>query len=270
MNNGIEGFSKYLVIFIDILGSQNRNDFQETYKINRIFHEELDKNKLNDLEHTVYFRKIYSFSDCAYIFYGFKEGISEERKIEEELFKVALCNCEPIFLRFIKEKILFRGGISYGNAYVDSGKSMFFGEAVNRAYKLESEIAIHPRIVVDNYVAEAVLENIKCIKYQIAAKSPDCILYLGAGLIPKMPETGEGIIEKDMDGKYIFNYLHFPENNMLCFDYYLYCDEFIQDIVDFCSEQIEKLTEYKVIDKYYYLQRFSQAKLDSLLGEEDI
>lgn len=102
MNSETNGFSKYLVIFVDILGSQDKTDFKETYKINKIFHEELEKNKENDMEHTVYFRKIYSFSDCAYIFYGFKDEISDERKIESELFKVALCNCEPIFLRFIK------------------------------------------------------------------------------------------------------------------------------------------------------------------------
>lgn len=146
MSNEPNGFAKYLVIFVDILGSQNRVDFQETYKINKIFHEELERNKQNDMMHTVYFRKIYTFSDCAYIFYGFKDGISDERKDEGELFKVALCNCEPIFLRFIKERILFRGGISYGDAYVDPSKSMFFGDAVNKAYKMESEIAIHPRI----------------------------------------------------------------------------------------------------------------------------
>lgn len=135
MSNEPNGFAKYLVIFVDILGSQNRVDFQETYKINKIFHEELERNKQNDMMHTVYFRKIYTFSDCAYIFYGFKDGISDERKDEGELFKVALCNCEPIFLRFIKERILFRGGISYGDAYVDPSKSMFFGDAVNKAYQ---------------------------------------------------------------------------------------------------------------------------------------
>lgn len=54
-------FSKYLVMFVDILGSQNRDDFQEIYKINKIFHEEFDGNKKNDMIHTVYFRKIYTF-----------------------------------------------------------------------------------------------------------------------------------------------------------------------------------------------------------------
>ena len=55
MSNEPNGFAKYLVIFVDILGSQNRVDFQETYKINKIFHEELERNKQNDMIHTVYF-----------------------------------------------------------------------------------------------------------------------------------------------------------------------------------------------------------------------
>lgn len=262
-------FSKYLVIFVDILGSQNRTNFQETYQINKIFHEELEKNGQNDMPHTVYFRKIYTFSDCAYIFYGFKDDdtISDERKVVDELFKVALCNCEPLFLRFIKEKILFRGGISYGDAYVDSSKSMFFGDAVNKAYKLESEIAIHPRIVIDDSIANAVLENISKVKYKIVIQNPEYIKLLGAGLMPKMPETGEGIVEKDIDGKYIFNYLHFPENNILIQDYYLSCENFIKELIDYCSEQIDNNTHYKIIDKYYYLLRFSQAKLDNLLSQ---
>lgn len=256
-------FSKYLVIFVDILGSQNRDDFQETYKINKIFHEEFDRNKKNDMMHTVYFRKIYTFSDCAYIFYGFKDEISDERKDMGELFKVALCNCEPIFLRFIKERILFRGGISYGDAYVDSSKSMFFGEAVNKAYKLESEIAIHPRIVIDDYIAKAVLENILSVKYKIATENPDYIYFLGIGLLPKMPETGDGLIEQDIDKKYIYNYLHSPENNINFSDYYLSGNEFIKEIVDYCTEQIDRNTHYKIIDKYFYLQRFAQNKLEN-------
>lgn len=76
-------------------------------------------------------------------------------------------------MRFIKERILFRGGISYGNAYVDPNKSMFLGEAVNKAYKLESEIAIHPRIVIEDTIAKAVLDNISSIKYKLAGANPN-------------------------------------------------------------------------------------------------
>lgn len=263
MSGEPKGFSEYLVIFVDILGSQNRTDFQETYKINRIFHEELEKNAKNDMNHTVYFRKIYTFSDCAYIFYGFKEGISDERKSKDELFKVALCNCEPIFLRFIKERILFRGGVSYGNAYIDSCKSMFFGEAVNKAYKLESEIAIHPRIVIDDFIAEAVLDNIASVKHE-ALTNPLYISYLEAGLPFPIALTGDGIVEQDTDGRYIFNYLHFPENGLILEDYYQSGEAFIQELIDYCSEQINVIKQYKIIDKYYYLQRFCQAKLEKL------
>ena len=73
---------------------------------------------------------------------------------------MALCNCEPIFLRFLKERIVFRGGISYGDAYIDLNRSMFFGEAINKAYQLESKSALHPRIVVEPEVAEKVEESI--------------------------------------------------------------------------------------------------------------
>ena len=267
MNKEPGGFSEYLVIFVDILGSQNRIDFQETYQINKIFHEEFERNSKNDMEHTAYFRKVYTFSDCAYIFYGFKEGVMDERKDLGKLFTVALCNCEPIFLRFVKEKIIFRGGVSYGDAYIDSNRSMFFGPAVNKAYKLESEIAIHPRIVIDSCIADEVIENISQVKYKMAVKEPQYIALLGAGLMPKMPYIGDGIVEQDIDGKYIFNYLHFPENNIILQNYYLSCEDFIREIIDYCFEQIEKNTTYKIIDKYFYLLRFSQAKLENLLEQ---
>lgn len=265
MSRESECFSEYLVIFVDILGSQSRTDFQEMYQINTIFHEEFEKNQKNDMEHVVYFRKVYTFSDCAYIFYGFKEGISEERKDLGKLFTVALCNCEPLFLRFLKERIIFRGGISFGEAYIDSNRSMFFGPAVNRAYKLESEIAIHPRIVIDDVVAEKVVDNITTAKYTIASKMPECVPFIGMGLIPQMPETGDGIIEEDLDGHYVFNYLHFPENNIGYPSYYFSCQEFIEELIEYCIEQIDRNKNYKVIDKYQYLLRFCKTKLKNLL-----
>jgi hypothetical protein len=37
------GYKKCLVIFIDILGSQDRTDYDELLKINRTFHMQLEK-----------------------------------------------------------------------------------------------------------------------------------------------------------------------------------------------------------------------------------
>ncbi len=262
MCNMSNGFSKYLVIFVDILGSKNRTGFQEMYQINNLFHEELEKNQQRDKPYVVYQRRIYSFSDCAYIFYGFKDEVSDERKDLGKLFTVALCNCDPLFLHFIKNRIIFRGGIEYGDAYVDTQRSMFFGDAVNKAYELESTTAIHPRIVINPFVAKKVMENINQVKDKLFSNTPESILNDGAVL---SSHTGDGIVEKDIDGQYIFNYLHLPENNILSDGCGLSNQEFLEDLIQYCEEQIEKNTEYKIIDKYYYLLRFAQSKLDNLL-----
>ena len=89
MTNKQRNYSKYLIIFVDVLGSQNKTDFQESYLINTVFHEEFQSQLKNDMPHTAYQRKVFTFSDCAYIFYQFKEDIEEERKDIGALFKVA-------------------------------------------------------------------------------------------------------------------------------------------------------------------------------------
>ena len=150
---------------------------------------------------------------------------------------------------------------------IDSQRSMFFGPAVNEAYKLESKIAIHPRIVIDSYVAEAVIENISQTKYEIVAKDPKYINLFGAHLMPNIPLMEEGVVEQDIDGKYIYNYLHFPENNIAMPNYYLSCEHFIKEIINYCYEQIDNNTQYKIIDKYFYLLRFCQTKLQNLQYE---
>ena len=84
-----------------------------------------------------------------------------------------------------------------------------------------------------------------------------------------MPGTGEGIIEQDIDEKYIYNYLHFPENNIILQDYYLSGESFIKELIDFCFDHIDRNMNYKIIDKYFYLQRFAQNKLENLLMSSD-
>lgn len=47
----------------------------------------------------------------------------------------------------MKHRVIFRGGITYGQIFHDS--EMIFGPAMNRAYRLESKEAIYPRIIID-------------------------------------------------------------------------------------------------------------------------
>lgn len=261
MTNKQRNYSKYLIIFVDVLGSQNKADFQESYLINTVFHEEFQSQLKNDMPHTAYQRKVFTFSDCAYIFYQFKEDIEEERKDIGALFKVALCNCEPIFLRLLKEKILFRGGVYYGDAYVDSERNMFFGPAVVEAYKLESKVAVHPRILIDSFVAEKIDESVQKAIDAFLQNSPQ------ANLLPIIGESsfGRGVVEKDIDEKYILNYLHSPENNIVLQGCYSSSIDFLNEIIDYCQSQIKTINDYRVIDKLYYLLRFTESKLSHLV-----
>lgn len=263
-----DGFDNYLVIFIDILGSQNRTSatsgasFDEQFRVSSIFHDTFDQHG-HALDHVVYQRKIYSFSDCAYIFYNYKAGIEEARKDLAKLLTVALCNCEPLFLRFLSERILFRGGIYYGKAYVDETRPMFFGEAVTSSYLLESKEAIHPRVLIDNFVAETVSDYLEKLQPELTGKAG--VLAMGAGLRATVPESGYGIVEQDEDEKYIFNYLHLPENDLSYLGiFYNSGEDFIKELEVFCDEQIKVNKDYKIIDKYYYLKRFCNKKLDNI------
>lgn len=246
---------------------KNRTSFSEQLNINRIFHEEFNNNQKLDQDHTVYYRKKYTFSDCAYIFYGYKykDGVKKHKKNLGKLFTTALCNCEPIFLRFLKEHIIFRGGADYGEAYIDKKLNMFFGKAVNKAYIMESSEAIHPRILVDNIIANKLINNVKEVSYQIAAHDSEAFKYLGMNLIPKYPLTGDGIIEKDIDGRYIVNYFHLLEYGFTVGD--SIGAELFDDLIEYCQEQIKSNDNIKVIDKYLYLKNFCLSKKMELINE---
>jgi len=50
--------------------------------------------------------------------------------------------------KFIKYELFLRGGITYGELFHED--RIMFGPAMNEAYKIESEFAIHPRIIISD------------------------------------------------------------------------------------------------------------------------
>ena len=193
-------YKKALVLFIDILGSQNRTDFEELLSINETFHGQLEQNQANDANHsyTVYKRKIFTFSDCAYIIYDFKDDIEEERKDLRQLFDIALRNTEPLLVEFLKKGFLCRGGVAYGDVYYETERSLFFGPAINRAYQLEKDVARFPRIIVDSDIAAHVVAlNEERVN---SARSPKEAAY--------MKFINGEIVLSDDDGMFYLNYLN--------------------------------------------------------------
>lgn len=194
------GYKNALVFFIDILGSQNRTDFVELLDINETFHKELQRNQSNDKNHpyTVYKRTIFTFSDCAYIIYDFKDGIEESRKDLPQFFDIALRNTAPLFVEFLKKGFICRGGIAYGEVYYETDRSLFFGPAINRAHYYENKIAKFPRIIMDKEIATKVI-----------ALNEDRINHAPDTFHAKLTKYVNGdIVLKDDDGQYYLNYLN--------------------------------------------------------------
>ncbi len=59
---------------------------------------------------------------------------------------------KELTIAMIKEGVVFRGGITYGQIHHDT--EFVFGPAMNCAYYLESKIANYPRILVDQSVLD--------------------------------------------------------------------------------------------------------------------
>jgi len=161
----IEGYENRFVAFLDILGfkelifkiedeGEECADFKRVRSVLNFLNEEsVESNGQHDLP--IYEQKedhilekelgdprISYISDCIIIstentFDGFKSLCNKLTKFSTDIA------CDGIFLR---------GAITHGKIYHHG--PMLFGSAYQRAYKLESESALHPRIIVDDIVFE--------------------------------------------------------------------------------------------------------------------
>ena len=139
-------YRKMVVIFVDLLGTKNNKIFEDKFFIHRLFHGEARTNEQRNLNHVIYDRKVYSFSDCAYFFYFYKDGIEDSRKDDMKLIQIAMYNTSISLLKILNAGYLVRGGVAFGDAYFD--ELGFFGPAVEEAYGLESSYADVPMVAL--------------------------------------------------------------------------------------------------------------------------
>lgn len=148
----MKNYKDMVVIFVDLLGTQNNLNFEDKLFIHQVFHSEVQQSQVRNLEHVIYERKVYSFSDCAYFFYFYKDGIDESRKNNMKLIQIAMYNTSISLLRFLNAGYLVRGGVTFGQAYFD--ELGFFGPAVEEAFRLESKYATLPIVALDSKLGE--------------------------------------------------------------------------------------------------------------------
>ena len=144
-----------IVAFVDILGFKNKVNDGDSGIRDAMAHMWKTCKYAEDLD-------IFSFSDCLYI-------VADDTKLKDVLDLIAVIQRE--LLNIVDEDLtgsdlkyyiyMLRGGLTKGKVLSCPEENILFGEAVNRAYELESECAEYPGILLekDIYINET------CKKY---------------------------------------------------------------------------------------------------------
>lgn len=135
--------TNHVIAFIDILGSSAaiRDDVQGSLNVVHKAYEN-SINHFKDLFHDKnFFPAVKIFSDNIVVAMPYRE----ERFKRSAFLAVAMMSA-VIQVEFLKKGWLTRGGIAAGSFFADD--IMVWGSALVEAYKLESTIAVYPRIVV--------------------------------------------------------------------------------------------------------------------------
>jgi hypothetical protein len=172
--------SQYIVAFLDILGSADRikketnnpkivlNTLHNLYTFSMNLTREIAIESYKDIQFKI-------FSDNIVVVKKLSDQPVQRLKDYE-----CLLNCASHFQCLsVEDSVgwLVRGGITIGDLYID--KTMVWGEALLKSYDLENKIAIYPRIVIDQKLAQEIIST----------------------------KTLKDYINQDIDNMYYLNYL---------------------------------------------------------------
>ena len=203
-------YTEKIILFIDILAFK---DIVKTYHPNKIkiFLEFIYKFLEN---HPLPNYKMSHFSDSLIL--SFKLPSDENMTYFFSILQLLMVSLLQSYL------ILLRGGMCKGNIYHTN--KFVFGPGVNKAYKIESEKAIFPRIIVDEYIV-------------------NCFNNWNNKADPKKGEMKlEPFFELDFDGNYIFNYLNSAE-----------IEKYKETIKNHFIEEIHDIEDDKIKQKLNYV-----------------
>ena len=170
--------SKQLIAFLDILGFQNKTkaakDERYIKEIERLIDNEFSSKRnwnINFLEDVHKYIKLNTFSDNLLISCPYDSG-NIDRLIS--VFTAYVANLQ---LHFAEKNYFIRGGACIGNLYVSKNKNFVCGEGLIKAYKMESEIATFPRIIVSKDFLQLYNE------YYINLNGENCLLKPNSSLL---------------------------------------------------------------------------------------
>ncbi len=197
------------VAFIDILGFKNIIEKSEK-----------KENEIQYIEKAINILKSFT-NQSSLVVTQFSDSVVISTNDSEDNFQKLLKCLLEISIKSIGIWYLLRGGITKGKLI--HTKDYLFGPAMNYAYKLESELAIFPRIIIDEQLNEEI------------NKRNDCFF------------------TKDFDGIYYLDYLN-PKNfiNMKKEELKTHLDSIRDALNEFNKKSINDL---KIKQKYLWLEK---------------
>lgn len=158
------GFERCVVTFIDILGYRNLLNTRTAEEIVGIVNalrqftagdSDEDNPPQRMDEHRLYSQ---SFSESV------SDAVVRVRTIDTQssdgAFVLELIDLMHAMIECVNRGILIRGGMTIGPVHIGlDGRGPIFGNGMVRAFKIESEEAIYPRIMIDDAALEAYLSD---------------------------------------------------------------------------------------------------------------
>lgn len=184
-------YSNKIVFFIDILAFKEMIKKSEPLQIYNMLDciKKCSQNEYNynPLVIELSSRMMTQFSDAICISFDYNDPT---------MLFMSLQNISKMQERCLEQEVLLRGGCAIGKA-VHNDKYLF-GPAVNEAYKLESEVAIYPRVIISQDIIKNCINN--CITNSIF--NNELKLYF--------EEQIKKYLKQDTDGYYYIDYLSLP------------------------------------------------------------
>ncbi len=163
--------------------------------------------------------------------------------------------------------VLIRAGVTVGEVYIGiNGEGPVFGPGMVRAYEIESQEAIFPRIVIDDHAIEQ-HQNDPLLR------SEDNTLEYEIEAVGRLLGTGE-------DGTRFIDYLRASRNEFDSFEEYL---NFLEQHATLIREGRAEVTDRRTLRKYAWLSCYhnscieeirervsASTQVDSLLDEEGL
>lgn len=151
------GVRPYVIMFLDILGYKNmiaslKNENEYLGRVHTLM-------SLLSKYIETYTQEVDEKTECRLNLSRFKSMIFSDNILffapyDSEIDMLNLANnlvygLSQFLFQYTKSNIFFRGAITAGQLFYDEKLHFVFGTGLIRAYELESNVAIYPRIVID-------------------------------------------------------------------------------------------------------------------------